>query len=900
VLRARERETAVLSETLERARAGAGGALVVRGEAGVGKTSLLEWALERTNGCRVLRATGAEFEMELPFAGLHALCAPLLDGRERLPAPQREALEAAFGFRSGGSPDPLRAGMAALTLLSDAADDGPVVCVVDDAQWLDRASAQALAFAARRIGSDPVAMLFAVREPAVRSELVALPALPLEGLPASDARALFLSMVHARLDAQVIEQIVAEARGNPLALRELALGAGPGRLAGGFAVALSERPAENLFHGRLRDLPPDTRLLLLLAAAEPLGDPALLWRASEELGLSPAAAAPAEEAGLLEVGSRVRFHHPLVRSAVYRPASSKDRRRVHAALAEVTDERADPDRRAWHRAQAAVGANEEVAAELVRSAERARARGGMAAAAAFLARAVELTPEHDRRLDRALIAAEARLHAGEPDGARELLQSADPEVLDPLRAAQVERLRGQIAYNVQRGMDAPPLLRRAAQRLEGLDVRLARDAHLDALFATVVVGAHDAEISEAATIALSAPPAPDPPRIADRLLDGLALILTGDRPRGTATLKRALTASPAETLNGPPQIITLVCLELWDLEAYIEILSRQIDRARADGALAALPQTLGPISTALLLKGRVRAAEAMLDEAEELAEATGMPTVYPRVHLAALRGNTTEARGLFDAVVADATARGETMLVSYTRFAEAMLHNGRGDYAAALAVAQEPSAWAPLAWGKVQRELVEAAVHAGDRSAADEAFSVLRERTQAAGTDWGLGVEASSAALLAEGADADALHRMAIGHLERGDVGTELARARLLYGEWLRREGRRLDARRQLRAAYERFSAMGAEGFAGRALRELRATGERARRRSPETVDELTPQELHIARLVGAGATSKEVAAELFLSRRTIDAHLRNIFRKLDISSRRQLRSLGLDETVSA
>jgi DNA-binding CsgD family transcriptional regulator len=900
VLRGRERETGILAEALERARAGAGGALVVRGEAGVGKTALLEWALERANGLRVLRTTGAEFETELAFAGLHALCAPLLGERERLPAPQRDALEAAFGFRSGGSPDPLRAGMAVLTLLSDAADDAPVVCVVDDAQWLDKASAHALAFAARRIGSDPVAMLFGVREPVVRRELAVLPALPVEGLPDAEARALFLSALHARLDEQVIEQIIAEARGNPLALRELARGAGPGQLAGGFAVSLSERPADNLFHGRLRDLPPDTRLLLLLAAAEPLGDPALLWRGAEELGLTPAAAAPAEEAGLLEVGSRVRFHHPLVRSAVYRPASSEDRRRVHAALAAVTDEGADPDRRAWHRSQAAVGADEEVAAELMRSAERARARGGMAAAAAFLARAVELTPEHERRLDRALIAAEARLHAGEPDGARELLQSADPEVLDPLRAAQVERLRGQIAYNVQRGMDAPPLLRRAAQRLEGLDVRLARDAHLDALFATVVVGTHDAEISEAATIALSAPPAPDRPQIADWLLDGLALILTGDRPRGTATLKRALTAPPAETLNGPPQIITLVCLELWDLEAYIEILSRQIDRARADGALAALPQTLGPISTALLLKGRVRTAEAMLDEAEELAEATGMPAVYPRVHLAALRGNATEARGLFDAVVADATARGETMLVSYTRFAEAMLHNGLGDYAAALAVAQEPSAWAPLAWGKVQRELVEAAVHAGDRSAAEEAFRLLRERTQAAGTDWGLGVEASSAALLAEGADADALHRTAIEHLERGDVGTELARARLLYGEWLRREGRRLDARQQLRAAYERFSAMGAEGFAGRALRELRATGERARRRSPETVDELTPQELHIARLVGAGATSKEVAAELFLSRRTIDAHLRNIFRKLDITSRRQLRALAMDESAGA
>jgi DNA-binding CsgD family transcriptional regulator len=900
MLRGRERETAVLAETLERARGGAGGALVVRGEAGVGKTSLLEWALARADGFRALRTTGAEFEMELAFAGLHALCTPLLGGLDRLPAPQREALEAAFGLRPGGSPDPLRVGMAVLTLLCDAADDDPVVCVIDDAQWLDRASAQALAFAARRIGRDAVALLFGAREPGLRSELVALPALPVEGLPDSDARALLLSVLHARLDEQVIAQIVAEARGNPLALRELALVAGPGQLAGGFAVSLSERPADNLFHGRLRDLPPDTRLLMLLAAAEPLGDPALLWRASEELGLDPVAAAPAEEAGLLEVGSRVRFRHPLVRSAVYRPSSSEDRRRVHAALAEVTDERADPDRRAWHRAHAAPGPDEEVAAELARSAERARARGGMAAAAAFLARAVELTPEHDRRLDRALTAAEARLYAGEPDGARELLQGADPDTLDPLRAAQVERLRGQIAYSVQRGMDAPPLLRRAAQRLEEFDVRMARDAHLDALSAAVAVMSSSDEMTAAAAVALAAPPSPDPPELADLLLDGLALDLSGERRQGTALLREALDRSPTELPGSLPQVITIVCLELWDLEAYVTILSRQIDKARAEGALATLPQTLGPLGAALLVQGRLRAAEALLDEAEALAAATGMPTVYPRVHLAALRGNAPEARRLFDSVVADATARGETMLISYTRFAEAMLHNGLGDYAAALAVAQQPSAWAPLAWGLVARELVEAAVHAGERDAAEDAFNTLQERTEAAGTDWGLGIEASCAALLAEGAEADALHRAALDHLERGGCGSELARAQLLYGEWLRREGRRLDARTHLRSAYERLSEMGAEGFAERALRELRATGERARRRSPETADELTPQELHIARLVGAGATSKEVAAELFLSPRTIDAHLRNIFRKLDISSRRQLRGLALDESVTA
>ena len=899
MLLGRDRETEVLGELLEHAHGGEGGALVVCGEAGIGKTALLDWGVARAHDFHALTATGAEFEMELAFASLHALCAPLLGGRERLPAPQREALDAAFGFRSGGAPDPLRAGMAVLTLLSDAADEGPILCVVDDAQWLDRASAQALAFAARRIGSDPVAMLFGAREPLVRSELVALPALQVGALSDAEARALFLSELHARLDEQVIDRIVAEARGNPLALRELAAGGAPAQFAGGFAVSLRERPDDALFRGRLESLPADTRLLLLLAAAEPLGDPGLLWRAAEELGLGRAAAAPAETAGLLEIGSRVRFRHPLVRSAVYRPASSEDRRRVHGALAAVTDERVDPDRHAWHRAQAASGPDEEVAAGLERSAERARARGGMAAAAAFLARAVELTPDHHHRLDRAVVAAEVHLYAGEPDAARDLLRSTDPGALDPLQAAHVDRLRGQIAFAVQRGMDAPPLLRSAAQRLEEFDVRMARDAHLDALSAAIAVASNSEEMTTAAAIALSAPAAPEPLQLADLLLDGLALVCSGDRRQGTRLLKQALDSSPAELPGILPQVITIVCLELWDLEAYVTILSGQIDKARLDGAMATLPQTLGPLSAALLVQGRVRAAEAMLEEAEALAAATGMPTVYPRIHLAALRGNAPEARSLFNSVVADATARGETMLISYTRFCQAMFHNGLADYATALAFGREPTAWAPLGRGLALRECVEAAVHLGERGVAEEAFGDLREGTQAAGTNWGLGVEASSAALLADGADAEELHRAALDHFERGGCASELGRAELLYGEWLRREGRRLDAREQLRAAHERLSAMGAEGFAERALGELRATGERARRRSPETVDELTPQELHIARLVGSGATSKEVAAELFLSPRTIDAHLRNIFRKLDITSRRQLRDMPLDESVT-
>ena len=896
-LRAREHETEALAALLERARRGEGGALVVRGGAGVGKTTLLDWALEQAHGFRALEASGAEFEMELAFAGLHVLCGPLLGGRDRLPEPQREALEAAFGFRTGSAPDPLRVGMAVLTLLSDAGEDAPVICVVDDAHWLDRASAQALAFAARRIGSEPVAMLFGVRDPDVPSELGAIPALRVEGLPDEEARELLQSVLRSPLDERVVDRIVAEARGNPLALRELAAAGTPGELVGGFAVSGARRgDGGELFRPRLEALTPDTRLLLLLAAAEPLGDPVLLWRAAERLGLGPAAAEPAETSGLLEIGTRVRFHHPLVRSAVYRPAPPEARRKVHAALAAVTDAATDPDHHAWHRAQAAAGPDEDVAAELVRSADRARARGGMAAAAAFLSRAMQLTPDRDRRLDRAIVAAEAHVSAGEPGAALDLLRYADPEALDPLRGAQVERLRGQVALAVQRGTDAPPLLRRAARLLEYLDVRTARDTHLDALFAAIIVGSSAEETAAAAAFARSAPPAPDPPAIADQLLDGIALIFAGDSPAGTEQLKRALAHPPDEHLRSPPAIVTFVCVELWDLDAWVAILSRQIDQARADGALAMLPQTLGPIASAFLVQGRLRAAEAMLDEAEVLAEATGMPTVYPRVHFDALRGDAAAACKRIDAVSADATARGETTLLGYARFAEAILHNGLGDHAAALAIGRAATQSLNLGRGWVLREVVEAAVHMGDRDAAATAFAELREGTQASGTEWARGIESSCAALLAEGERADALHRAALEHLERGGCGCELGRAELLYGEWLRREGRRQEARGRLRAAHERLSAMGVGGFAERALRELRATGERARRRSPETADELTPQEMHIARLVGTGATSREVAAELFVSPRTVDAHLRNIFRKLDITSRRQLRGLTLDE----
>ena len=497
-------------------RAGRSGALVVRGEPGVGKTALLEYVLERASGCRVARASGVQSEMELVFAGLHQLCAPMLDRLERLPGPQRDALGTAFGLARGVAPDRFLVGLAVLSLLSEVAEERPLVCLVDDAQWLDRASAQALAFVARRLLAESVALVFAARAPGEERELRGLPELMVEGLGESDARALLGSVLPGPLDERVRDRIVAETRGNPLALLELPRGLTPAELAGGFglpdAPALSGRIEES-FRRQLAALPAATRRLLLVAAAEPVGEPVLLWHAAEQLGVGVEAAGPAAEAGLCEFGARVRFRHPLVRSAVYRAASPEDQRSAHGALAEATDPELDPDRRAWHHAQAAPGPDEEVAAELERSAGRAQARGGLAAAAAFLEQAALLTPGSARRTERALAAAQAKHQAGAPDAALELLATAEAGPLDELQRARVDLLRAQIAFAVRRGSDAPPLLLKAAKRLEPLDLTLARETYLEALSAAIFAGrlATGGGVLEAAEAARAAPPAPGPP-----------------------------------------------------------------------------------------------------------------------------------------------------------------------------------------------------------------------------------------------------------------------------------------------------------------------------------------------------------------------------------------------------
>ena len=897
----RRSERQVLDRLVEAVRAGESRALVVCGDAGVGKTVLLDYLAGRAQECRVARAVGTQTEMELAFAGLHQLCAPMLNHAEQLPAPQREALQTAFGLSAGPPPDRFMVGLAVLSLLSEAAEERPLICLIDDQQWLDHASAQTMGFVARRLGADPVGLVFAAREPG--PELAGLPELEVGGLPEGDARALLDSALAGPIDDRVRDQIVAETQGNPLALLELPRGLTPSELAGGFglpgAAPLPGRIEES-FRRQLEALPTDARRLLLVAAAEPYGDLPLVWRAAERLGVPVQAAAPALEAGLVEFGTRVRFRHPLLRSASYRAASVADRQAVHGALAEATDAEAAPERRAWHRAQAATGPDEEVAAELERSAGRAQSRGGLAAAAAFLERAAALTPDPVRRAGRALAAAQAKAQAGLPDVALELLAEAEAGPADELLRARIGLLRGQMAFASSHGADASRLLLHTARQLEPLDVRLARETYLDALAAAMFVGrlAGGVGLPEVARAALGAPPAPPPPRAPDLLLDGLAVLITDGYEAGTPALQPAVAAfrSGDVTLEDELRWFFVACHaahDLWDDEAWYALSARHLQVARDVGALSVLPLALAQRVGVHLHAGEFGAAASLVEETAAITEATrnDLPP-YSALALAGWQGRAAEATSLIHAAIDGLTVRGEGMGLGLVRHTSAVLSNGLGRYQDALTAAEEASA-SPQElgfanWGLA--ELIEAAVRCGETARAADALERLARTTRPSGTPWGLGIEARSRALVSEGEAAELLYREAIDQLGQCRGAVALARAHLLYGEWLRRENRGADAREQLRTAHEMLDAMGMAAFAERARRELMATGEAVRRRTVEAPSTLTAQEALIARLARDGRTNPEIGAQLFISARTVEWHLRKIFAKLGISSRRELR----------
>jgi DNA-binding CsgD family transcriptional regulator len=875
--------------------------LVVCGDAGIGKTALLRYAASEASGFRVVRIGGVEAEMELPFAGVHQLCAPFASRLTALPEHQRTALAVALGLTSGDPPDRFLVALAVLSLLSAIAEDRPLLCLVDDAQWLDGPSNQVLGFVARRLLSESVAIVFAIREPSSRREFEGLPLLRLGGLEEDDARALLASALPGRLDDRVRDRIVAETRGNPLALLELPRSMSAAELAGGFELPTArDLPAhiENHYLRRARALPEATQRLLLLAAADPAGDATLLWRAAPRLGLGMSTLDPAEEAELLEIGERVRFRHPLVRSAVYRAGSLAERRRVHGALAEVSDPELDLDRRAWHRALAAAGPDEDVAAELERLAGSAQTRGGIAAAAAFLERAAALSPDPSRGAPRALAAAQAKHQAGAPEAALALLASARAGLPDPLQRAQAELLRAQITFTSSRGRAAPSLLLTAARQFEALDVTLARETYLEALMAAQFAGRlAGGAVREVADAARAAPPSPSP-RAPDLLLDGLALMITEGHSAAAPVLKSALDGfrggDPAA--NGGARWLWLAeeaAIEVWDHETWQELAERELLLVRDAGALTMLPLALSGFIVAQIFAGELAAAASLIDEVAIVAEATGSQLApYGALILAAWRGREAELSAVIDATLEKMVLRGEGIGVSCTQWASALLHNGLGQYETALAAAGqviEPPRRLDTNFNWALPELVEAAARTGHAELAHDAVHQLSEMTRAAGTDWALGLEARSRALLEEGDAAERMYRDAIERLGRTRVRGEHARAHLLYGEWLRREGRRFEAREQLRTAHRMFTEMGMEAFDERARRELMATGDKVRKRTVDTRDDLTAQERQIAQLARDGLSNPEIGARLFLSPRTVEWHLRKVFSKLGIHSRREL-----------
>jgi DNA-binding CsgD family transcriptional regulator len=912
MLRGRRPECAALEGLLKAMHAGQSGVVVLRGEAGIGKTALLDYAADRAEGCRVARAVGVESEMELPFAGLHQLCAPLLAGLGRLPPPQRDALETAFGLSSGTRPDRFLVGLAVLSLLSETADQEPLLCLIDDAQWLDQSSTQVLAFVARRLKAESIVLVFAERERGELDALAGLRELWLEGLADSHARELLGSIVRGPLDERVAERFVAETHGNPLALLELPHGSSQAELAGGFTLtAALPLPSliEESFRARVERLPAESQRLLLLAAAEPLGDPALLWRAAERLELGPEAVGAPEAAGLLTLGTRVTFRHPLLRSAIYRAAPTDQRRSMHEALAAATDPVLDPDRRAWHRAQSAVAPDEDVAAELERSADRARARGGLAAAAAFLERAAALTPDPEHRSWRELTAAQAKHEAGAPAAALKLLAAAEEGPLDESQRARLERLRAQLAFALRRGSDAPPLLLAAAKRLEPLNAELARETYLEALAAAIFAGrlGGSCGVLEVAEAARAAPRAPRPARTIDLLQDGLACRFTDGYAAGVRPLRQALEAVSRDESHSEDNIhwLWLACRiapDLWEDKTWHELATRQLQLARDAGALSVLPLAATYRAGVHVHAGEFAAAAALVAEADVITQATGnAPLGYTSLVLAAWRGQEAEALELIEASREDATERGEGRAITLAEYATAVLYNGLGRYQAALAAAQRASELDDLGlYGWALIELVEAAARSREPELAADGLERLSERTGLSGTDWALGIEARSRALLDEGQGAEALYLEATERLGRCRIKVHLARAQLLYGEWLRRQNRRVDARESLRTAHELFSTMGAEAFGERAARELLATGEKARKRRADTRDELTAQETQIAELAREGYSNPEIGAQLFISPRTVEYHMHKVFGKLEIGSRNELSRVLLGEAQEA
>jgi DNA-binding NarL/FixJ family response regulator len=899
VLLDRRAERAAIDQVLDAIRSGFSGTLVLRGGPGVGKSTLLKYAVATAPDLRVCRIAGVESEITMEFGGLHQLLVPCLPQLGDLPPPQRGALRVAFGQETGPPPERFLVGLATLTLLSRAAEEQPLLCIIDDAHWLDPESAQVLGFVARRLYADRVGVIAGVGEPAAQQVFEQLPAITVDGLPDAEARELLSSVTGGALNTQAVDRILADTRNNPLALVELGTQYTADQLSGRAVqpepLPLGQRLQEH-FLRQVRSLPPDAQAFALLAAADPGGDRARLWRAAAQAGIDPdAASAETAGAGVLEFpGSSVRFRYPLLRSAVYHGASAVDRRHAHRALSEA----GNSELRVWHLAAAAIVPDEELAAELQHTAERAGTRGGYAARAALLRRSADLTPDDACRAEREVALAEARLMAGEPAGAQTILDGALPRLTSVTARCRAQRLEGAICFAQGNAAEAARILASAAQALTS-DDRMARDTMLMALQAAIWAG--PAQTREIARTARAFPPVSfASASVADLLLEGYSARFTLGYQASVEPFRAAVTALLADDLDPAVGLRwfalgTAAAGSLWDDQATFDLSDRWEKTARAAGAFTTLPVALVFHAVSESMAGHFREADtrwASMLEVLTMSSGPGVLGVNSRSSglLLAYRGHLTEARATGLAQVRESAARGQGGPADVGRYIVALAGLFGGDYAAAMSYAQAVIEDDPAytAEGTLP-ELIEAAIRAGDYEAAATAHKTLSERTLAAATPWALGLQARCEALLAEGADAEGYYLESISQLRRCRMAVDLARTHLLYGQWLRRAKRRRDARHELRTAHDMFAAMGADRFAEQAAAELRATGERARARTPETAVDLTPQETRVAELAAAGASDSEIAAQLFISPSTVDYHLRKVFRKLHVTSRTQL-----------
>jgi DNA-binding CsgD family transcriptional regulator len=912
VLLGRKLERGQIDRVLQLARQGRSATLVLQGEPGTGKTTLLDYAVESGRDFQVVRLLGIESETELGFAALHQLLLPFLAGLRSLPVPQRDALGGALGLRRGDSPDRFLLALAALTMLSGAAAKRPLLCIVDDAQWIDRESASILGFIARRLSADAIAMLFAVRGPSGRTvDLEGMPWLQIEGLPPEEAGQLLASVAQGRIDRGVSERIIAQTGGNPLGLIELGRELSREQLAG--EIRLPELlPVGTSLQARylrqIERMPAETQVLLLAAAADPTGDPALLWRTGEFLGFGIRAAAPAEAEGLLSFSPLVRFRHPLIRSAVYHGAALAERVRVHEALARATDPQVAADLAAWHRAEAAIGPDESIAGELERAADRARERGGWAATARFLIRAATLTPDADERFRRVLTAAEAETTAGACVSAQTLLDSVAGQLDDPVRHAAALRVQGTIRYALDQTAQAASVLLDAARRLAPLDTGLARATLLEALAAARISGrlgksgASDADIASA-TRSLPRPASAEA-TISDLLLDADAALILDGHEAAVPILKRAVTAM-LEAPVSSAELLTLTAVgctaagalgddhALYSLTNWLEV------QARDQGAVLPLSTALIFSGSSELFAGHLGRARARYAERGAIEAARGGSCEVGLALVLAWRGLAAEARAETADAAQVATEQGQGWKLVWLEYARAVLALGMGHYEEALAAAPHGYEENVLLRTFALPDLIEAAVRCGERETAEQALASVASRAAASPTPLMLGLLARSRALLGSGTDTEALYQEAISYLQQARGRMHLARVELLYGEWLRRERRQRDAREHLQAAYGIFREMGADGFAERARLELAAAGGTARLPASSPGGGLTPQELQVAALAAAGFTNLEIASRLFISPKTVDYHLGKVYRKFGVGSRRQLASVPLDQAAT-